>query len=741
MNTADSPPVAARKAHAVTLHGVTITDPYAWLRDPAYPKVQDPEILAYLNAENAYFERTMAPHRVLVDELFAEIKAREQPDESEVPWKNGAYEYRWRYSGADAQYRIWSRWQVGRPEQETVILDEPALAAGLDYFRLGALAISPNGRYLAYGIDADGSERYTVRVKDLQSDALLDETIAGSGGALTWANDDATLFYTLLSENWRPYIVKRHRLGTPVATDATVYEETGPFFVGVSKTQSDAYILITAGDHVTSEIRFLDADTPTAELRLIASRRSDHEYDVEHRGEWFYIRTNRGHRNFEIVRAPVVDPAERRWQTIVTGSDQHYLTGLTCFADFLVLEERIDGLDQIRVRAYEGAEHYVAFPEAAYEVGLGINAEFAVTTLRLDYESMVTPQTVFDYDVAARVLQTRKVRQVPSGYDARRYATERRLIRVRDGVEVPVSIVHRRDFVRDGKAPLLLYAYGAYGVAMMPYFSTARLSLLDRGFAYAIAHVRGGDELGHHWYEDGKLAKRTNTFHDFIDVARGLIGEQFTAPGRIAVMGGSAGGTLVGAVVNEAPELWGAAVAQVPFVDVLNTILDESLPLTQLEWPEWGNPIADPEAFERIRGWSPYDQIGPRAYPAMLVTAGLNDPRVTYWEAAKYVAKLRHEKTSDSPLLLKTNMGAGHGGKSGRFEYLYEVAEEYAFILNALGIEGDVRAVQLGRCHDSTEPAMDGPRARAPGPATVTVPGSVSRDPARSGALRACVGG
>jgi oligopeptidase B len=680
-------PVAARKPHTSVHHNVVLEDPYFWLRDPAFPEVTDPGIKSYLDAENAYFDAALAPHRALVETLYQELKAREQPDESAVPWKDGAYEYRWRYADASAEYRVWSRWPTGRPDEETVILDEPALAAGHDYFRLGALALSPNDRLLAYAVDTSGAERYTLHVVDLATGALLADQLTQIGSSIAWANDDATLFYTELSDNWRPYRVRRHRLGESTDRDAIVYEETGNFFVGVEKTASDRFILIGAGDHVTSEIRYLDANTPEAEPKLIAPRRPKHEYEVEHRGEHFYIRTNRDHENFSIARTGVDDPVEANWETIVTGSADHYLTGLSCFADFFVVEERQQGRDEIRIRGYDGSEHYVALPEDARDTALGTNAEFDTSVLRIDYQSMVTPQTVFDYDLASRTLTTRKVRQVPSGYDASRYVSERLMIRARDGVEVPVSIVYRSDFVRDGRAPLLLYGYGAYGVAMTPYFSTARLSLLDRGFAFAIAHVRGGDELGRHWYEDGKLGKRTNTFNDFVDAGRALITLRYTAPGRIAIMGGSAGGTLIGAVVNEAPALWGAAVAQVPFVDVLNTMLDAELPLTALEWPEWGNPIEDPEAFAFIRSWSPYDNIGRHPYPPMLVTSGLNDPRVTYWEAAKYVAKLRHDKTDDRIVLLRTHLEAGHGGKSGRFEYLEEVAQEYAFILVALGID------------------------------------------------------
>ncbi len=681
------PPIAVRKAHRYVHHGIALDDPYHWLRDPKYPTVDDPEILAYLNAENAYFASAMAPRKRLVDTLFAELKARQQPDEAAVPWKDGAFEYQWRYANKDAEYKLWSRWPAGDPEKSAVFIDEPALAAGHEYFNLGALSVSPSGRYVVYGTDTDGSERYTLHIKDLETGQVLGDEIVGAGGDIAWANDDATFFYTLLSENWRPYVVKAHQLGTAVARDRVVYEETGSFFVAVGKTQSDAFVVITTGDHVTNESYVLPADTPSAPPKLIAPRRDNHEYDIEHHGDQFYILTNDRHRNFRLARARTDEPSQEHWETVIEGSDNVYLTGLTCFRDFLVIEERIDGLDQVRIRDYAGAEHRIAFPEPSYDAGLGTNAEYATDTLRIDYESMVTPQTVFDYHLDDRRLETRKVRTVPSGYDPASYATERVMVTARDGVDVPVSIVYRAGLVRDGRAPLLLYGYGAYGVAMTPYFSTARLSLLDRGVVYAIAHVRGGDELGRHWYENGKLDKRTNSFKDFVDVAEALIARRYTRAGRIAIMGGSAGGTLVAAVANESPQLWGAVVAQVPFVDVLNTILDEDLPLTPLEWPEWGNPVADKAAFVHIASWSPYDRIVRQNYPPMLVTAGLNDPRVGYWEAAKYVAKLRYEKTDGNELLLKVNMGAGHGGKSGRYEYLHEVAEEYAFVLTSLEVE------------------------------------------------------
>ena len=689
-------PVADARPYAYTVHGVTVEDPYHWLKDQSYPTVDDPDVLAYLEAENAYFEAVMAPLGELVGTIFEEIKARQKPDDANVPVKEGGYYYQWRFE-AGGQYRIWSRWPASGDEAERAdvaptteartILDEPDLAKGLDYFRLGALSVSNDGRLMAYSTDTNGAERFTLRVKDLQTDALLGEVIENTAGNPVWSADDTAFFYTVLDENWRPYQVRRHRLGTPVETDVVVFEEHDPgFFVDVSSTSSKEYVVIASGDHVTAEVRLVPANEPERQPLLVAARRPHHDYVVDHQGDRFVIKTNDTHKNNRLVTAPNDDPSEAAWQTLVAGSNERYILTFQAFADFIAVEERIDGLDQIRLLKRSGESVHLEFPESVYTVGLGANEEFATRTLRLGYESMVTPETVFDYDLDTDELRTRKVQEIPSGYDASDYVTQRAMAPARDGVRVPVSIVYRKDTPMDGSAPLYLYGYGAYGSAMSPAFSTTRLSLLDRGFVYAIAHVRGGDELGYSWYEAGKLDQRTNTFNDFVDVARFLIGEGFTRAGRIAIAGGSAGGELMGAVINQAPELWGAAAADVPFVDVLNTMLDTSLPLTPIEWPEWGNPIEDKAAFEFIRSYSPYDQLKPGRYPPILVTAGLNDPRVTYWEPAKYVAKLRTLKEDDNPLLLKTNMGAGHGGKSGRFDSLYEVAEEYAFMVWSLRV-------------------------------------------------------
>ncbi|RHW18704.1 S9 family peptidase [Sphingomonas gilva] len=678
------PPVAEQRPHSYERHGVTIEDPYFWLKDPGYPEVTDPDVLAYLKAENAYFEAQMKPREPLVETLFQEMKGRIKEDDASVPAKDGAYVY-WRSFDVGAQYRKWWRRPVaGGPDE--LILDETALAEGKEYFRLGAMDISPDDRLMAYSIDDNGSERFTVRIRDLTTGEDLPDTIPSTLGALVWAGDSKTLLYGLVNANWRVDRVKLHRLGTDAKADVELYREADEGFqTGVGLTQSRKYIVIATGDNETSEVRLAPTDDPTADPILVRPRKKGLEYSVEEHDGTLFIHTNDTDTNFRLVTAPISAPGE--WTERIAPAKRFYMTGVTTFADFFVVEGREDGLDQIEIHPYDGgAPRRIAFDEASYVAGLDENPEYAVDTLRLSYESMVTPDTVLDYKLADGSRTILKVEEIPSGYDAGQYATERLLITARDGVKVPVSVVYKKGLVKNGGAPLHLYAYGAYGHAIPPGFSTTRLSLLDRGFAYAIAHIRGGDDLGQQWQLDGKLTKRTNTFNDFVDVAKGLIAAGFTSKGRISASGGSAGGELMGAVVNSNPELWGAVAAHVPFVDVLNTMQDESLPLTPGEWPEWGNPITDKAAFELIRSYSPYDNVTAQDYPPLLITGGLNDPRVTYWEPAKWAAKLRATKTDDNVLLLKTNMGAGHGGKSGRFDSLREDAEEQAFILWQMGM-------------------------------------------------------
>ena len=682
MTELPAPPLAERRAHTITHHGVTLDDPYAWLRDPNYPEVTDPGVLAYLSAENAYFEAAMAPHQPLIETLFKEMRGRIKEADQSVPAKDGDWLY-WRSFDEGAQYRKWWRSPAAGGEAE-LMLDEPALAEGKEYFRLGGMDVSPDDRLLAFAVDDNGSERFTIRIKNLDTGELLPDVIEGTLGGFLFAGDGQSLLYGLVNEHWRIDVAKLHRLGTPVVDDVELYREADEGFqVGLGLTQSRKWIAISTGDHVTSEVRLLPFDQPLADPIMVAPRQPGREYEVEEHDGTLFIRTNDTHTNFRLVTAPMERPGE--WTERIAPSADFYLTDVTTFADFFIVEGREHGLDRIHLHDYAGGPgRQIDFPEASYSAGLDDNPEYAVTKLRLSYESMVTPGTVLDLDLSSGERTVLKVQAIPSGYDPSLYATERLEIAVRDGTRVPVSIVYKRGFERPG--PLYLYGYGAYGLAIEPGFSTSRLSLLDRGMAFAIAHIRGGDDLGQQWYLDGKLEKRTNTFHDFIDVARGLVDEGWTRAGRIAIAGGSAGGELMGAVINEAPELWGAVAAHVPFVDVLNTMLDPTLPLTPGEWPEWGNPIEDRDAFELIRSYSPYDNVKAQAYPPLLITAGLNDPRVTYWEPAKWAAKLRATKTDGNILLLKTNMGAGHGGKSGRFESLRETAEEFAFILWQLGL-------------------------------------------------------
>lgn len=686
--TLPTPPVAAPRAHSYERHGVTIEDQWAWLRDAGYPEVTDKDVLGYLEAENGYFDAVMAPLAPLVDTLFTEMRGRIKEDEATVPQKDGDWLY-WTDFEHGGEYRRWWRRPVGASDDgsaDQLILDEPALAKGKEYFRLGGFSVSNNARWLAYGYDDTGSERFLVKIKDLETGEHLADEIPGVLSDIVWTADDAGFLYGLANAQWRTDNARYHRLGSDIAEDVELYHEDDEGYrVGVGETHSRKWIVISTGDHVTSEIRLLPANDPFAEPILVAPRQPGREYDVEEHDGTLFIHTNDTHTNWRLVTASIEAPSE--WVERIAPSEHFYMTGVATFADFLVVEGREDGLDQIEIHSYAGGPgKRMLFPEASYVAGLGDNPEYAMDKLRIGYQSMVTPGTVQDYDVATGVLETLKVQVIPSGYDASKYATERLKIVARDGTEVPCSIVYPKDFPRDGTGKVYLYAYGAYGIAIPPGFSTSRMSFLDRGVAFAIAHIRGGDDLGQQWYHDGKLEKRLNTFNDFVDVAKGLIERGFTHRGGIAIAGGSAGGELMGAVANSDPELWGVVVADVPFVDVLNTMLDDTLPLTPGEWPEWGNPIIDKAAFELIRSYSPYDNVKPQAYPPMFIAGGLNDPRVTYWEPAKWAAKLRATRTDDNILVLKTNMGAGHGGKSGRWESLREAAEENAFVLWQLGV-------------------------------------------------------
>ena len=678
-----APPRAEQRPYSYERHGETIEDPWHWLRDPKYPEVEDAAVLGYLKAENAYFDAAMEPHQPLVDGLFEEMKGRLKEDESSVPIRDGDWLYWWAFNPG-AQYRSWYRRKFAGGPDET-LFDEPAEAQGKDYFRLGALEVSPDGKRAAVLVDDNGSERFKLRIRDLATGKDIETVTEVAIGQPVWSSDSKGIVFNEVNENWRSFRARFHRLGGSTDKDVTLYEETEElgFSVGVSQSQDRELIFIATGDNATSEVRFVPAADPTAPAILISPRQAKREYSVDAAHGRLWILANDDHVNFRLAEADPATPDQ--WTTVIAGSTQVYLRGVTSYRDHLAISQRVDGLDQLVLRKYSGEETRIPFGEASYATGFGGNPEFAPAAYRLIYSSMVTPLTVYDYHPESGELETLKVQEIPSGYNASLYRTERLMVPARDGKQVPVSVVYPKDFAKDGAGKLFLYAYGAYGFAIPPSFATGRISLLDRGWAYAIAHIRGGDDLGYDWFLQGKLKQRTNTFHDFVDVAKGLIAEGFTKAGNIAIQGGSAGGELMGAVANSNPELWGAIVADVPFVDVLNTMLDDSLPLTPGEWPEWGNPITDKAAFKLIRSYSPYDNVTRQDYPPMLITGGLNDPRVTYWEPAKWAARLRATKADGNLLLLKINMGAGHGGKSGRWDHLKEVAEAYAFVLTQVG--------------------------------------------------------
>ena len=676
------PPVAARLPRTEELHGERRVDEYFWLRNR-----EDPEVIAYLEAENRYTEAVMRPTEPLQERLFAEMRGRIKETDLSVPERLDGWLY---YSRTEegAQYPIYCRRPVDNEVAEQILLDLNPLAEGHAYFRLGALEVSPDHRLVAYAADTSGAESFTVYVKDLDTGALLPETLTNTSPSLAWANDSRTLFYVVLDEARRPCRLLRHVLGANPAEDALVhFEPDESFFLDVQHTRSREYLILELASHATSEVWFASADRPADPFQVIEPRRQGIEYTVDHHGGRFYITTNDDAPNFRLVSAPVASPSREHWTAELPYRPEVKLDSTDAFRDYLVVWEREAGLRQIRIVAFaSGAEHLVSFPEPVYTVRQHENPEFDTGLLRFSYTSMITPNSVVDYDMAARTWTVRKQTEVLGGYDPARYRTERLFATAPDGTRVPVSLVYQLPLERPGgPRPLLLNGYGAYGISSDPTFSSSSLSLLDRGFVVAIAHVRGGEEMGRPWYDDGKLLNKPNSFTDFIAVAEHLIAEGYTSPERLAISGGSAGGLLMGAVTNLRPDLFRAVVAEVPFVDVVNTMLDASLPLTVIEYDEWGNPL-DPAHYACIRSYSPYDNVRAQPYPNLLVTAGLNDPRVAYWEPAKWTARLRASKTDGNRLLLKTNMGAGHGGASGRWDYLREVAFKYAFLLDVMGV-------------------------------------------------------
>lgn len=684
-----SPPVAAKHPHVHRLHGDERIDNYYWLRDglrPAGGHRANPEVIRYLEAENAYTEAMMQPTEGLQSHLYQEMLGRIQETDLSVPYRKGDFYYYTRTEAGQA-YPIHCRKQGSLDAPEDVLLDQNKLAAGHDYFQLGAFQISPNQKLLAYSVDTTGAELYTLYFLDLAMGELYPENIPETHYSLAWGNDSQTVFYTQVDEAHRPFKLLRHTLNSPLSEDELVYQEPDEsYYLSLYKTRSEAYLLLSLESKVTSEVHFLDANAPRNAFQVIQPRSPGVEYAVEHHQDYFYIVTNEAAINFKLMKTPVTSPSREHWQTVLPHREQVLITEVSAFADHLVIYEREAGLPQIRVRKFStAAEHRISFPEPAYEVAEDANPEFDTDTLRFSYTSLVTPKSIFDYNLDTQSRELKKETPVLGGYDRSLYVSERLQATAPDGTSIPLSIVYKQGVEQNGANPLLLNGYGSYGYSYPVTFSSNRLALLDRGVVIAIAHIRGGSEMGRKWYEDGKLLRKQNTFTDFIACAQHLIQEQWTSPQNLAISGGSAGGLLMGAVINQRPELFKAVVARVPFVDVLTTILDPSLPLSVLEWEEWGNP-QDKTYYDYMKAYSPYDNVEAKKYPALLVTAGLNDPRVAYWEPAKWTAKLRDLKTDPNPLLLKTHMGAGHGGASGRYERLKEIAFEYAFLLEQWGI-------------------------------------------------------
>jgi oligopeptidase B len=687
-----TPPIARTCDAFIEHHGQRVDDPYAWLRADNWqevmrdPSTLDPEIRAYLEAENAYTDATLADTKPLQETLFAEMKGRLKEDDSSVPMKDGPWAYFQRFQQGQQQPQF-CRHRSDDPAKIEIMLDGNVEAEGKPYFRVSAMQHTDDHTLLAWAADVSGSEDYTIRVRDLATGKELPDRLEEATPSLTWASDGKHLFYTKRDANWRPYSVWRHLLGTSQTDDVCVYEEKDPgYFVGVGRTASGDYIAINAHDHETSEWYVIPADDPTAAARLIAARDSGVEYDLEHHGDRFVLRTNAdGAEDYKLATAPVASPGRENWQDLIPHKAGRLVLGVQVNADHLTRLERVDGLPRIVVREWDGgAEHAIAMEEEAYSLGLGGSLEYETTTLRFVYSSMTTPSETYDYDLVTRERTLLKRQEVPSGHNPDDYITRRIMAPAADGELVPVTLVYRRDTALP--APTLLYGYGSYGISLPASFGIVRLSLVDRGFVWAQAHIRGGMEKGYRWYKQGKREHKTNTFDDFVAARDHLVAENIAKPGAIVAEGGSAGGLLVGAVANRAPEKFAGIVANVPFVDVLNTICDETLPLTPPEWPEWGNPLTDPAAFERIKSYSPYDNVTARDYPHILAIGGISDPRVTYWEPAKWVAKLRARKTDSNMLLLKTEMSAGHGGASGRFDALKEDAMQYAFVLKALNV-------------------------------------------------------
>lgn len=674
------PPIAEKVPVVDTLFGEVRVDNYSWLRER-----DNPEVISYLKAENGYTDTMMAHTQALQDTLYQEMVGRIKETDLDVPEKMGDYYYYTR-TEEGKQYKIYCRKKGSLEAPEEVLLDQNALAEGKDFYDIGVYQVSPDQTLLAYSVDTTGAERYTLYVKNLTDGSLLPDEVPDMSDAV-WANDNKTIFYSTMDEAHRPYRLHRHTLGTKAADDAMLYQEDNEkFWLGIERTKSNAYILLNLGSITSSEYRYLDANKPMGQFKVLSERAPDIEYEVTHHGDKFYITTNEDATNFKLVSVSTKNPARKNWKEVIPYDEAVKIDRAEAFANHLVIYERKNGLRALQVMDFRtGVSHDIEFPEPVYSFSGADNPDYNTNLLRFTYYSLLTPRTVYDYNMDDRTRDMKKQYEVLGGYDPSQYEQERIFATATDGTEIPISMVYRKGMKKDGTNPLNLYGYGAYGISSDPWFSSNRLSLLDRGFIFAIAHVRGGGEMGRTWYLDGKLMHKMNTFTDFIACAEHLIVQKYTSSEHLAIEGGSAGGLLMGAVVNMRPELFKTVLAAVPFVDVINTMLDESIPLTVVEFDEWGNPKME-KYYDYMMQYSPYDNVTAQAYPNMLITAGLNDPRVGYWEPAKWTSKLRATKTDNNLLLLKTEMGSGHMGASGRYDYLKDIAFEYAFELDRLGI-------------------------------------------------------
>lgn len=680
-STLPQPPVAKKVPKELTNHGHTRIDNYYWLNQR-----EDPEVIAYLNAENDYTKQVLGHTEDLQQKLYDEIVGRIKQNDETVPYKDNGYWYFVRYEEGK-EYPIYARKKETREAKDEVMLNANERAAGKKYYAAAGLSVSPNNQLLAFGEDTVSRRQYTIRFKNLQTGELLPDAIPNTTGGAVWANDNKTVYYSVKDPALRSFKIFRHTLGTPASQDKEVFHEADETFsTYVFKTKSDKYIIIGSHSTMAQEYRYLDANNPNGGFKVIQPRERGLEYSVDHFGDNFYIVTNKdGATNFKLMQTPVTKTGKENWKEVIPHRQDVLLEGIEIFKDYLALQERKDGLTQIRIKGWKDAktDYYINFEEEAYTAYIGNNPDFDSKELRFGYTSLTTPYSTYDYNMQTKERELLKRDEVVGDFDPNNYEAKRMFATADDGTKIPVSLVYRKGLTLDGNNPTLLYAYGSYGNSMNPSFSSVRLSLLDRGFVYAIAHIRGGQEMGRQWYEDGKMLKKKNTFTDFIDASEFLIDQKYTNPDKLFAMGGSAGGLLMGAVINMRPELYKGVIAAVPFVDVVTTMLDTSIPLTTGEFDEWGNP-ANKEYYDYMLSYSPYDNVEAKAYPNMLVTTGLHDSQVQYWEPAKWVAKLREMKTDDNMLLLHTNMEAGHGGASGRFQRYKETALQYAFLLNLL---------------------------------------------------------